>query len=83
MAIPLGDGFGSVGSCGEVVALSTNTTTTLSPPSRAIYISVDGTLNFLAAFSTASVTVTVSAGGWLPIRAKAVYAAPAGSIALW
>lgn len=84
MAIPIGDGYGSVGSCGEhSVALTTNSTNTLSPPSRALYVSVDGTLSFIGAFATTSVTITVSAGAWLPIRAKEVYACPAATIALW
>lgn len=83
MAIPLGDGFGSVGSCGEHTTLVTNSTNTLNPYSRALYISADGTLQFLGAFATASVTITVSAGAWLPIRAKYVYACPANSLALW
>lgn len=83
MTIPIGDGYGSLGSCGEVVALVTNTDQTLNPVSRAIYVGADGALSFTAAWATASVTITVSAGAWLPIRVKTVHAAPAGSIALW
>lgn len=83
MTIPIGDGYGSVGSCGELVELTTNSTTTLNPHSRAIYVGVDGTLSFLASWATASVTITVSAGAWLPLRVKEVYAAPASSLALW
>ena len=83
MAIPIGDASSSIGSCGEVVALTTNSTTTLSPMSRAVYIATDGTLQFLPAFQTVSVTWTVVAGAWLPIKVKEVYAAPAGSFAAW
>lgn len=84
MAIPIGDGFGSVGSCGEhSAAITTNTTVALDPPSRALYVSADGTLSFIGVFATASVTITVSAGAWLPIRVKEVYACPAATIALW
>jgi hypothetical protein len=83
MALPIGDASSSVGSCGEVVVLSTNATTTLSPMSRAIIIATDGTLQFLPAFQTVSVTLTVKAGAWLPLKVKEVYAAPDGSFAAW
>ena len=83
MALPLGDPGWSTGSCGEVVALTTNSTTTLSPNSRAIYIATNGTIQFLPAFQTVSVTWTVVAGAWLPLKVKEVYAAPAGSFAAW
>lgn len=83
MAIPIGDGYGSLGSCGEFTTVATNTDSTLNPPSRAIYISVNGTFQFTPVWTAASATITVSAGAWLPIRVKTVHAAPAGTIAFW
>lgn len=83
MALPLGDGFASVGSVGEVTTLATNTNQTLSPISRAIYFSTDGTFQFTPAFQTTSVTITVYGGDFLPLRVKTVHASPAGSIAAW
>lgn len=83
MAVPLLDGFGSLGSCGQISALTTNSTTTLDPPSRAIYISTDGALTLTLLGTTASVTLTVLAGSFLPLRAKQVHACPASSFALW
>ena len=83
MAIPLGDGYASLGPCGEIVALTTNSTTTLNPLSRAVVVGTNGTLQATFAFATQSVTLTVYGGQWLPIRVKQVHAAPAGSFALW
>lgn len=83
MTIPIGDGYGSLGSCGEITTVATNTDSTLNPISRAIYISVAGTFQFTPAWSATSATITVAAGSWLPIRVKTVHAAPAGTIALW
>lgn len=83
MALPKGDGFGSIGPCSEVTTLTTNSTTTLSPPSRAIYVATDGTLQVDLLYAAASVTFTVVAGSFIPIRVKAVYACPAGTLALW
>ena len=83
MAVPIGDGYGSIGPCGEVTTLVTNATTTLSPWSRAVYIATDGNLQVTLAHTTASVTFTVVAGSFLPIRVKEVHACPAGTLALW
>lgn len=83
MAQPILDGFGSVGPCGEIAALTTNSTTTLNPWSRAIYIATDGTFQATLAGTSVSVTLTVVAGSFLPIRVKEVHACPAGSFALW
>lgn len=88
MAVPLLDGFGSIGPCGEVTTLTTNSTTTLSPWSRAVYVATDGdlvvTLAGQAAVATpVSVTFTVVAGSFLPIRVWKVHSCPAGTLALW
>jgi hypothetical protein len=83
MAIPKGDGYASTGPASEAVILTTNATTSLDPYSRAIYIGTDGTLEVTLAWTTASIALTVVAGAWLPIRAKSVQAAPAGSFAFW
>ena len=82
MAI-LGDGYGSVGSCGQSVTCQTNTTQTLTDPSRAMYFSAAGTFNYQLVWNTVSQTITVVAGAWLPIRVKTIYAAPASTIAFW
>lgn len=84
MTAPIGDGYGSIGSCGQSVAIaSTNVTQTLDPISRAIYIATDGSLQYQLAWDTASDTITVKAGSWLPLRVKIVYACPAGTKAYW
>lgn len=83
MAQPIGDGYGSIGPVGQSTTLTTNSTTTLDPWSRAIYIATDGSLQVTLAWDTASVTWTVVAGSFLPIRVKQVHACPAGTIALW
>jgi len=83
MAAPLLDGFGSLGPCGEVTTLTTDSTTTLTPWSRAIYIATDGNLVATLAGTSASVTFTVVAGSFLPIRVSKVHSCPAGTLALW
>lgn len=83
MAVPIGDGFGSIGPCSEVVTVVTNTNQTLDPWSRAIYIATDGALVTTLGFATASVTFTVLAGSFIPIRVKIVHSCPAGTLALW
>jgi hypothetical protein len=84
MAIPKGDGYGSVGPCAEVTTVVTNTDQTIDPVSRAIYISTNGDLSVTLAFASASVTFSSVVGGsWLPIRVKTVHSCPAGTLALW
>jgi hypothetical protein len=84
MALPLGDGYGSVGPCAEVTTVVTNTDQTFSPVSRAVYISTNGDLSCTLAFASASVTFSSVVGGsWLPIRVKTIHACPAGTLALW
>ena len=83
MAQPIGDGYGSLGPVGQSTTLTTNATTTLDPWSRAIYIATDGSLQVTLAWDTASITWTVLAGSFLPIRVKQVHACPAGTLALW
>jgi hypothetical protein len=83
MAIPIGDGYGSMGSCGEHTTVATNTNQTLNPPSRAMYFSAAGAFNYTPLWTTTSATITVVAGGWLPIRVRTVHAAPAATMAYW
>jgi hypothetical protein len=83
MALPIGHGYGSTSPVGQVTTLTTNSTTTLSPFSRAIYIATDGTLEVTLAWTTASVSLGVVAGAWLPLEAKEVHSCPAGSLAFW
>ena len=83
MTLPIGDGYASVGPCGEHIAVSTNATQTYDPPTRAVYFSVAGTFQYQPLWTATSATVTVVAGGWLPVRLKYSYAAPAGTIAFW
>jgi len=83
MAMPIGDGYGSIGPCGENIAVTTNAQQTYQPITRAILVSAAGTLQFQLAWATASTTITVVAGQWLPLRVKYTWAAPAGTQALW
>jgi len=84
MALPIGDGYGSGGSCAEVTTVVTNTDQAISPVSRAVYISTNGDLSCTLAFATASVTFSSVVGGsWLPIRVKTIHSCPAGTLALW
>lgn len=83
MAQPIGDGYGSYGPCAEVTTVVTNTNQTLNPPSRAIYIATDGTFQATLLYATASVTMTVLAGSFIPLRVKTVHASPAGTLAFW
>lgn len=83
MALPIHDGFGSVGPVGQSTTLTTNSTTTLDPVSRLVYVATDGTLQVTLVGDTVSNTWTVYAGTVLPIRAKQVHACPAGTIAAW
>jgi hypothetical protein len=84
MAVAIGDGYGSAGSCGEVTTVVTNTNQILSPVSRAIYIATNGNLSCTLAYATVSVTFSsVVSGSWLPIRVKTIHSCPAGTLALW
>lgn len=84
MAAPIGDGYESTGSCGEFTTLTTNNTTTLTTPSRAIYIATNGDLVVTLQWAAASCTFSSAVGGsWLPIRVKQVHSCPAGTLALW
>src|SRR4030042_91445 len=81
MAIPKGDGYGSLGSCGEHTTVATNTDSTVDPPSRAMYFSAAGTFQSPPLWTATSATITVVAGGWLPLRVRTVHAAPAATMA--
>ena len=83
MAQPLGDGYGSVGPVGQATTLTTNANNTLDPWSRAIYVATVGTLQVTLGWTTVSLTMTVLAGSWLPIRVQTVHACPAGTLAFW
>jgi hypothetical protein len=84
MAIPLGDGYGSVGPVSQSVLVTTNATSTPATLTRAVYVSTNGDLTVLLAFDTVSTTFSSVVGGsWLPIRVKTFYSAPAGTLALW
>lgn len=84
MALPIGDGYGSVGPCAEVTTVVTNTDQALNPVSRAIYVATNGDLSVTLAYASASVTFfSIVGGSWLPIRVKTVHSCPAGTLALW
>lgn len=84
MAAPIGDGYESTGSCGEFSTLTTNSTTTLTPFTRAIYVATNGDLVVTLAWTSVSCTFSSVVGGsWLPIRAQKVHSCPAGTLALW
>ena len=84
MAAPIGDGYASTGSCGQATTVTTNATTTLETPSRAIYIATDGDLCVTMLWTTASITFTGCLGGsWLPLRVAKVHTCPANTIVLW
>lgn len=78
MAIPIGDGYGSIGSCGEAVVICTTTVpaadVALTPPTRGIYVGGAGNLAVTMLWSSTSIVVSsVTTGSWLPLRVKTIH----------
>lgn len=69
--------------CSDIQILTTNSSTVLSPPSRAIQVGAAGSLQVELANATQSVTLTVLAGDFLWLKCKVVHACPANTYALW
>ncbi len=76
MALPIGDGYASIGSCGEASVNSTQTATdaTYSPISRGIVVGTAGDLAVTMAWGTTSMVIPALPAGWHPLRVKAIHA---------
>jgi len=89
MTIPLGDGYSSLGSCGQAKIIATQTASaadfTLDPWSRAITIQTSGNLAMMVAWETASGLYPLAAG-WHAIRVSTIYSTDStaqGVVAWW
>lgn len=74
---PIGDGYGSVGSCGEAQVICTTTVPAADVTdlrTRAILVGGGGNLAVTMLWSSASIVVSsVTTGSWLPLRVKTIH----------
>ena len=74
---PIGDGYGSVGSCGQALVICTTTVPDADVEdlrTRAILVGGGGDLAVTMLWSTASIVVSsVTTGSWLPLRVRTIH----------